>query len=45
MSFDIAVANSQHESTVHDTKSHNYTFIYFVRQYFSLILDVNGKWR
>ena len=45
MSFDIAVADTlYHESSVHDMKNDNYTFIYFVGQYCCLTLDVNGKW-
>ena len=42
MSFDIAVADTYHESSVHD-KSYNYSFIYFVRQYCCLTLNVKDE--
>ena len=44
MSFDIAVADTYRELSVHDMKNDNYIFIYFVGQYSCLTLDVNGKW-
>ena len=44
MSFNIAVADTYHASSVHDKKNDNYTFIYFEGQYCCLTLDVNGKW-
>ena len=43
MSFDIAVADTYHESSVRDMKSDNYTFIYFAGQYCCLTLNVNEE--